>query len=79
MGNVVVYIHIRLFRSDVGMCSNRYSSCTPLVCMSVSNSKDIWRVLMWKYRFVDTMCPLVAPKNVSVPAALLNKAGSVRM
>jgi len=75
----VVYIHLRLFRGDVGVCSNRYSSCTALVFMSVSNSKDIWRVLMWEYRFVDTMCPLVAPKNFFVPAALFNKADNVRM
>ena len=81
MGNVVVYtcIHLSLFRGDVGVCSNRYSSCTAFVCMSVSNSKDIRRVLMWEYRFGDMVCPLVALKNFSVSAALFNKAGKVRM
>jgi hypothetical protein len=34
---------------------------------------------MWEYRFVDTVCPLVAPKNFSVPFALFNKADNVRM
>jgi hypothetical protein len=34
---------------------------------------------MWEYRFVDTVCPLVVPKNISVLAALLKKAGNVRV
>ena len=59
-----------LFVCGFCMCSNGYRSCTALVCMSVSNSKDIWRL---------AVCPLVAPKNVSLPAALFDKAGNVRM
>jgi hypothetical protein len=34
---------------------------------------------MWECRIVDTVCPLVAPKNFSVLAALFNMTGNVRV
>ena len=52
------------------MYSKGYGSCIALVDMSTSNSNDIWRVLMWEYRFVDTVCRLVAPVSLCRPHRL---------